>query len=234
MALKFLPEQFEAFAAPARGAWVANAALRVHQAYPDYFTAIGVTAPDLEPICEDVERWAATHHITGSRDTLKLCFVAITFGHGFWRDPRFKQYVGNSVGDPGIARARAVQMLVDTASDWLRVLWQGDALSEYANRMAGYIKGNAEPDPNNLKVILPGHWELFDSIANERLIAGLISRLPATHMAAQRLAYVAGALVHGTGWVRDPQYVRLKRIVETAGSPADLADSVCAFYGRIG
>lgn len=234
MVLEISNEQFQAFALPARAEWVAGAAQRLHQTYPEYFTALGVEALVLRPLCQAVEQWAAEHGIRGQRDVSRLCCVASTLGHKFWRDPRFDGYVKGSVENAEFCRKDAVDILVDNTSDWLAILWYQDTLTDFTHRLDGCLRRDAEPTAETLVHILPGHWVLFDADTNARLMAWLIRSLPPTHQPSQRLAYVACALVHGTAWLRDPQYGRLLQAIEGADTTAHLADDLSAIYAEIG
>ncbi|WP_412074381.1 hypothetical protein [Tritonibacter mobilis] len=233
MVLKFSAAQFDAFSAPARAEWIAQAAQRLHQAYPEYFKTLEVEASALEPLCQAVEQWAAGYGVVGKRDVSQLCYVASTLGHKFWRDPRFGGYVNASMGNPDTPRGNAVGLLVNNASDWLDTLWRNETFDRFVFRLDGYIRRDLEPSTQTLMDIVPGHWALFDANTNERLIAWIRQNLPPTQSPAQRLVYVTCALVHGTGWVHDPQYGKILRAIKAANTPVELAASISAIYSEI-
>ncbi|MDF3435179.1 hypothetical protein HKX32_19380 [Sulfitobacter sp. KE42] len=233
LVLRFSKEQFSVFEEPVRREWIAQAAERLHQTYSGYFKALHVEARDLEPLCAAVERWAAESGLTGQRDVSQLCCVASTLGHEFWRDPRFGSYVNGAAGNADVSKNKAVEALINNVHVWLGGLWQNDTVEDFARRLDRHIRQNDEPDTQKLMAIVPNHWVLFDADTNERLVAWLKQNLPPTSISAQRLAYVSLALVYGTGWVRDPQYVHLVRMIETATSSTMLADNISAMYAEM-
>ena len=48
------------------------------------------------------------------------------------------------------------------------------------------------------------------------------------------LRYTACTLAHGTGWSVDPQYSRLRRAIDAASTPSELAVRQPKIYGEIG
>jgi hypothetical protein len=162
-----------------------------------------------------------------------LCCVAVTLGHEFWRDPRFIDEVSETVGSTDLTRTEATQLLMRETGDWLAGLWNNDSLSGFAERMGYHLRSNAGPAPQVLQSILPGHWVVRAAAFNAWLIDTISAALPSMHMPAQKLAVVGLSLVHGTGWMRDPQYGWIAQVVLTAPSPDALASAVSAFYSEI-
>lgn len=225
--------QFEAFRAPARATWIASAAAHLHATYSDYYATLQVQARDLELLCKEVEAWAARHSVFGRRDVAQLCLLTPTLGHKFWRDPRYRGYITESLGNAELSRSRAVMMMTQNTQEWLGKLWANDNLAGFAERLTDDIRRDAELSAETLRHILPGHWAQFTAAQNGELLAWLIPTLPAVEIQSQHLAYTACALVHGTGWLRDPQYVRLAQAIEQASTPQTLADGLAAIYGEL-
>lgn len=230
MVWKISNAQYGALQAPARAEWITSAAARLHATYSGYYTALHVHASDLEPLCKDVEAWAAKHDVVGERDVAQLCLLTPTLGHRFWRDPRFRGYIAESLGNAELSRSRAALMMTRNTQDWLATFWKNDSLANFAERLTDSVQRDVVLSAEALRQILPGHWVQFTATQNDELLAWLIPTLPVGQMQAQRLAYTACALVHGTGWLRDPQYVRLAQTIEQARTPPDLADSLAALY----
>jgi hypothetical protein len=233
LAFTFTHAQFDALAAPDREAWVAQAAARLHQSFFSYYTALGRVPADLVPVCHATERWAAGLGITGERDVSQLCCLAASLGHQFWQDPRFQGHVVATLGNPAVARPEAVPLLMGHAQDWLTLLWQNDTLGAFAERLAAMLRHNLEPDVQTLRSVLPGHWLALDEGFNLQLLQWLFQTLPPTTFAAQRMAALAIALVHGISWWRDPQYVCFADVLATAPSPDALAQALTAIYGQL-
>jgi hypothetical protein len=233
VALTFSPAQFETFSAPDRDAWIAQAAARLHQSFHSHYTALGRVPADLVPVCHATERWAAAYGITGERDVSQLCCLAASLGHQFWQDPRFEGHVAATLANPALARPGVTPLLMGHAQDWLTLLWQNDTLGAFADRLTAILRRNLEPDLQVLHAVLPGHWIALDEGFNSQFLQWLYQTLPPTSFAAQRMAALAIALVHGAQWWHDPQYLRFAEILATAGSPDALADALSAVYGGI-
>jgi hypothetical protein len=169
----------------------------------------------------------------GERDVAQLCCIAVTLGHEFWRDPRFDAYLAASVGNADLTPTQATQRLIGYAGDWLAALWTNDSLPAFAERLCHYVRHDTELTPSILRAVLPGHWALFDEEYHARLTGWLLSSLPTLQMPAQRLASVSCALVHGTGWMHDPQYGVLLRMIVTAPNAAELAHALSEPYGQV-
>lgn len=157
MSLTLSSATFEAFAVQVRASWAERTALQLHSTYPDYFTALDVTSEDLAPLCQQVERFAARHEVTGEREVFRLILVAISMGHRFWQDPRFHGYVVNSLGNVDIVPSRRALAMVDNGKIWLRLLWNNDDLGAFAGRLTKHLRRNAISGPDAIQSILPRH-----------------------------------------------------------------------------
>lgn len=231
--LKITNEQFRKFAKPAREAWISSAAQHLHRSFPDYFATLNVSDADLRPICRATEEWAEQHGVTGERDTLQLCCVSVSLGHRFWHDPRFRGYVRDTLEDQSLEREAAVRALSEKTSIWLSTLWHEDQVADFGARLAQQLRRGADLDQITWQTLLPGHLRLFDMAAHQRFVAWL-SHQVSDWTPDRRVAFVALALVHGSGWMNDPQYTRLTTILHEAPTSAALADALANLYGRLG
>ena len=130
-------------------------------------------------------------------------------------------------------RNDAVGHLVHQTGEWLSRLWTNDTLSAFSARMGYHVRANAEPTPERMRTILPGHWIVHDATYNVQLLEWIVTALPPGLLPATKLACVGFSLVHGPGWRHDPQYHQLVHMVSAAHDPADLAAAICVFYGEI-
>jgi hypothetical protein len=233
MPQRMTSQQFRRFEAPVRATWISGTAYQLLYTYQTYFRAFGVDAQDIAQVCQSVVRWAEERGINGERDVAQLCCVAVTLGHEFWLDPRFDAYLAASVGNAELMPAQATQRLIGFTGDWLSALWNNDTLAGFVERLCHYVRQDTEPDSATLRIILPGHWIQFDEDYHDRLTGWFLAGLPPLQMPAQRLACLSCALVHGTGWMRDPQYGLLLRIVMTAPNTAEMAHALSELYGQI-
>jgi len=233
--LKISSTALEMVAEQQRSAWAGDASHQLYETYPGYFSALDVTTTDLVPFCHQVERWAARHEVTGTREVFRLLLVAVSMGHRFWQDPRFQPYVNMSVKNPDIAASRRAMAMVDNSKVWLRLLWQGDDLNAFADRLTGSLRSGAIAGLNDIRIILPQHWQIIPVADNQRLTDWLLQVLPADRFPTtyQRLAYLALALVHGVHWLTDPQYAVFVAAIDDAIDAPDLADRLAAIYGRM-
>ncbi|WP_308916320.1 hypothetical protein [Jannaschia sp. LMIT008] len=232
--LTFSDRQFETFRDTARGRWVAARAPHLHATFAGHYGAHGVAADVLGPVIEAVAAWAQARGIRAEADVMRLSVVAASFGHRFWMDPRAASLVTGALDD-AIPRSRVALTLVKAVKTWLETLWQGDDLTGFANRLTHAIRMGAPLERDTLQAVLPGHWRVLSDEDNARLLRWLVPRLPATltERPSHALAATACALVHGTGWLSDPQYPRLQAIVTADDTPADLARGLHALYADV-
>lgn len=228
MVLSFSEEQFAAFEDMERDKWAADAARQLVDAFPDHFAVLHVTVADLIPLCVGVEKWAARYEITGARDVLKLCFAALTLGHRFWLDPRYRGYIEETVANKRIVKTRRADAFVDRSKEWLNGLWAQDSVVAFGARLVATMR-NPQPAASPLAVtlqgILPGHWAQYPDRDNDRAIAELLTHCERHGLDrdGQCLAYVACALVFGFSWWSDPHYATIAEGVRAAPSDTALA-----------
>lgn len=130
--------------------------------------------------------------------------------------------------------SRKAEALTLRTKEWLRQLWAGDDIGRFGIRLAERIRRGGAAEPSNLRFILPGHWRVLSAADNERLISWLRDGAPheLRHDDAQMLAYAACSLVHGFGWLGDPQLPDLAKIVTESAECAVFADAIEAIYQK--
>lgn len=232
MAYQITAASWQVLADHARVQWADRAACRLHHAYPAYFSALAVTPRQLVPLCAAVEQRAAPRGIKGERDLHRLALVALSLGHCFWDDPRFRAYAASSLDDTVIPASRRALAMAEHSKHWLRGLWQHDDLQSFSERLTTHIQFRSAPSGEVLHALVPGHSRNLRSSASDRYIEWLRQQQPIRHLRtpSQQLAYLACCLVHGAGWHRDPQYPLLVRIITTTSDPDQLANRLLAVY----
>lgn len=224
-------EQFAAFEGHARDRWCQTAARDLFESYATYYTAFNASADTLLPMVKTTAAWAQRHDIRSQADVTRLCHVSGSLGHRFWRDPRFRGYVTASMSVDVPPGRRATAMMGETKT-WLRRLWAGDSLLGFSTRLVELVRESRGPDAQALRYVLPGHWQMFSTPDNERLLGWLSETVPdgLRDDGSLQLAYTACALAHGTQWLGDPQYQRLAKIVRAQTGASSLAEDLEAVY----
>lgn len=236
MVLSFSKEQFAAFEAMERDKWASKAACQLIAAFPDHFANLNVTAADLTPFCAGVEKWAARHEITGARDVLKLCYAALSLGHKFWLDPRFRGYIESTVANKRIVKTRRADAFVDRSKEWLNGLWAQDSVEAFAALLVKAVRDPltaASPLVFTLQGVLPGHWVQYSDSDNDRAISELLKDCERYDLSrdGQCLAYVACALVFGFHWWSDPHYAAIAEVVRSVPTDTALATQLAPLLG---
>lgn len=233
MIVKLSQKQFTFFGGHARDRWCLAAANDLFEAYEAHYTAFGVSPETLAPMVHTTAAWAQRHDIRSQADVTRLCHVAASLGHRFWQDPRFQGYVAASTA-PEIPAGRRATGMTRAAKVWLRGLWTGDSLQAFSRRLADLVAAGHSPEARNLYHVLPGHWQMFTAVDNERLLDWLVQSAPnlVRDAGPRQLAHTACALVHGPNWLSDPQYPRLAETVCSEIDPAHLAAQIVDIYGR--
>lgn len=223
MAVRFSGSFFEEAGDLAAIGWSKRASQHLLQTYPDYFPALDVSEKELQQLCQGVNTWAHSVGIQGERDVYRLCLVATSLGATFWTDPRFDQFLEDSVGKSSLPVTRRAQALTDLTKAWLETLWQDDRLDQFGARMANAIADRRAPDADTLQFLVPGHWSIFstqDTAHFLELVPNPFER------ADQQTANAALALVHGKDWRRDPTLHLIERTVSSAPDADADADAL--------
>ncbi|MBB5723884.1 hypothetical protein FHS72_003531 [Loktanella ponticola] len=207
--MKLSAEIFVALERSNRDLWVSETAGKIRGSFSDYFDVLNVSTLDLEQICSDVEIWASSYQVTGGRDVAKLCVVAVSLGHHFWKDPRFATYISESVQNQNVERTRCSRLLMKATDDWLSLLWHDDSVLHFAERLEELMKQSCDDSDRNIRYLVPNHWSMFTEDYNSQYLTWLRSRLPETKSALKRTILTAGALIFGANWWNDPQYTKL-------------------------
>lgn len=190
-----------------------------------------VAAKDLQPVVRETADWARTRGIVSKADVTRLCYVTASLGHRFWRDPRLQILLDTAMPE-GADPSRHAQSIVRGTKTWLRTLWAGDDLAQFAARLGDALAAQRAPDAAGLQAVLPGHRNLLPPDYNSRLITWLIDDAPAALAAspAQHFAYGACTLVHGIDWLKDPQCAALAQAVRTQPEGPALAAALRRLY----
>ncbi len=213
--------------------WYRAAARDLFETYEAYYTAFGASAETLMPMVQTIAAWAQRQHIRSQVDVTRLCHVATSLGHKFWQDPRFRGYVTASMSVDVPPGRRATALMGETKA-WLRGLWAGDSLLAFSERLVELVGAGRRPEVNALQHLLPGHWQMFSTPDNERLLGWLSQTVPDNlrDEGPRQLVYTACALAHGTQWLSDPQYQRLAEAVRSEAAPARLAAQIRGIYAE--
>lgn len=214
--------------------WAEDEARRLNECFTAYYQAFGASPDNLLTLVSDVVVWAAGHNVKGKADVSRLCVIAASLGYRFWQDPRFVRLARQEMMTDARPPSRKAEALTRRTKAWLRQLWADDDIGRFGIRLAERIRRSAAAEPSNLRFILPGHWRVLSAADNERLISWLRDGTPhdLRNDDAQMLAYSACSLVHGFGWLNDPQLPNLARIVTENAERAVFADAIEAIYQK--
>lgn len=214
--------------------WARDEARRLYDCFPAYYQAFGALPDNLLTLVSDVAVWADGHDVTGKADVSRLCVIAASLGYRFWQDPRFVRLARQEMMTDTNPPSRRAEALTRRTKAWLRQLWAGDDIGRFGIRLAERIRRGAAAEPSNLLFVLPGHWQVLSADDNERLISWLCDGAPheLRQDDTQMLAYVACSLVHGFGWLNDPQFPDLAKIVMKSAERVAFADAIEAIYQK--
>ncbi|WP_227272677.1 hypothetical protein [Roseobacter weihaiensis] len=110
----------------------------------------------------------------------------------------------------------------------------GRKMLAFSARLVELVGAGRGPDTQALQYLLPGHWQMFSTPDNERLLNWLSEMVPdgLRDDGSPQLAYTACALAHGTQWLGDPQYQRLAQIVRAQTDASSLAEDLEVIYTK--
>lgn len=209
------------------------AAQDLFETYRNHYAAFGASPQSLVPLVQTTAAWAQRLEIRGKADVTRLCHVTASLGHQFWHDPRFKGYVLDW-RPHGVPSGRRATYMVTEAKLWLRSLWDNDTLQAFSHRLGHLLQEDRGPELDTLHYVLPGHWRMFSDDDALRLLTWLRQSTPQNLRdgGPRQLLYSASALVHGTGWLNDPQYRHLAQVLRMPISSEQLAQEVMWIYQR--
>lgn len=211
--------------------WDDETAVFLAQSFPQHFAALSANASDLVALSRHARQVGQGFRITKGNQLRRLTVAMVALGANMLDDPRFWPNVHCVLSEYYGDEVMRLDRVAGISQAWARALWEDDTLGDMGARLTQRLRRPNLPFwsyddvlPQHRGLLTPEIEQQFQRHVHEHIQAiGMPEEMRAT-------AFYLTALGHGIGWWRDPQYINLRRIFETAPTPDAFVSEIDLFY----
>ncbi|MFK7836655.1 MAG: hypothetical protein AB8B60_10575 [Sulfitobacter sp.] len=220
------------FESAAETEWHRETAEFLAESFPKHFTVIGADTAALERLSEHVVHIGRGYNIRAGNHLRRLAVAMVALGADLLDDPRFWPDVRRPMARYYRSEEMRINAVAEAAKLWNGYLWVADSLPEFGARVAAAVITPPPERPWPSAAVLPAHAAQMAPELDQRFRDACHGRAADAGITAPQAiqAHHHLALVHGLGWLTDPQHVTLQNLFAQACGPRDLSQKIEAFY----